>query len=57
MQWKGLPDRRPHPLARMIRWLQLAAMVLALALCVAGVNHKKSQESFTLSPMAGSVGL
>jgi hypothetical protein len=40
-----------HPVARLIRWLQLAAMVLALAVCVAEVNHKTSKETFTLSPL------
>lgn len=46
-----------HPLARMIRWLQLAASVLVLVTCVAAVNHKTSKEVLTVSPMEVSAGL
>jgi hypothetical protein len=46
-----------HPVARLIRWLQLACMVLALAVCVAEVNHKTSQETSRLSPMEVSAAV
>jgi hypothetical protein len=48
---------RPHPIVRLIRWLQLTATVLILATAVAAVNHKTSKETFTVSHLGVNPGL